>query len=169
MQDHIDFVTKQWEEKMPELDISSMKIFGRMLRLLKHLGKARANALESFGFHEGEFDVLATLRRAGEPYRLSPTQLYKSLLVTSGTMTNRLSRLEQDGLIERIADPADGRSLLVGLTVRGAEQIEQALYVHTATQQALLAPLSPEQQKALETLLRELLVACPGEQSDAGR
>ncbi|MGD8202562.1 MarR family winged helix-turn-helix transcriptional regulator [Pantoea sp. FN0305] len=169
MQDHIDFVIRQWEETMPELDTSSMKIFGRMLRLLKHLSKARANALESFGFREGEFDVLATLRRAGEPYRLTPTQLYKSLLVTSGAMTNRLSRLEQEGLIERIADPADGRSMLVGLTRHGADQIEQALYVHTATQQTLLATLNPEQQKVLETLLRKLLVACPDEQSDVGR
>ena len=148
---------------MPELDASSMKIFGRMLRLMKHLGKERAQAMAQFGFREGEFDVLATLRRAGEPYRLSPTQLYKSLLVTSGAMTNRLSHLEQLGLIRRIADPDDKRSTLVSLTPHGQERIEQALIVHTQTQNALLSNLSDAQRAQLESLLRELLMTFPSE------
>ena len=114
---------------MPELDASSMKIFGRMLRLMKHLGKERALAMAPFGFREGEFDVLATLRRAGEPYCLSPTQLYTSLLITSGAMANRLNHLEQQGLIRRIADPDDKRSSLVSLTPHGQARIEQALLV----------------------------------------
>lgn len=163
MQDHIDFVVDQWRSAMPELDVSSMAIFGRMLRLMKHLAKARAVALEPFGFHEGEFDVLATLRRAGKPYRLSPTQLYTSLLVTSGAMTNRLNRLTNEGMIERLADPQDGRSMLVGLTRRGVETIEQAVHVHTETQNALLQGLDSEQQKQLSELLKALLVTHPGE------
>ncbi|MEG3112032.1 MULTISPECIES: MarR family transcriptional regulator [unclassified Pantoea] len=163
MHDHIDFVIGQWDNAMPELDVSSMKVFGRMLRLMKHVGKARAQALEPFGFREGEFDVLATLRRAGAPYCLSPTQLYKSLLVTSGAMTHRLSRLEQEGLIERIEDPQDKRSTLVGLTTQGQQRIEQALVVHTATQAAILATLSAAQREALETQLRALLLTFPGE------
>ncbi|WP_409076088.1 MarR family winged helix-turn-helix transcriptional regulator (plasmid) [Pantoea sp. C3] len=163
MHDHIDFVIGQWDNAMPELDVSSMKVFGRMLRLMKHAGKARAQALEPFGFREGEFDVLATLRRAGAPYCLSPTQLYKSLLVTSGAMTHRLSRLEQEGLIERIEDPQDKRSTLVGLTTQGQQRIEQALVVHTATQAAILATLSAAQREALETQLRALLLTFPGE------
>ncbi|WP_139803578.1 MarR family winged helix-turn-helix transcriptional regulator, partial [Cronobacter sakazakii] len=104
MKDHVDVVVSQWNSAMPELDASSMKIFGRMLRLIKHLGKIRAQAMAPFGFREGEFDVLATLRRSGKPYCLSPTQLYTSLLVTSGAMTNRLNHLEEQGLIKRIAD-----------------------------------------------------------------
>lgn len=163
MHDHIDFVIGQWDNAMPELDVSSMKVFGRMLRLMKHVGKARAQALEPFGFREGEFDVLATLRRAGAPYCLSPTQLYKSLLVTSGAMTHRLSRLEQEGFIERIDDPQDKRSTLVGLTPQGQQRIEQALVVHTATQAAMLATLSSAQREALETQLRALLLTFPGE------
>lgn len=163
MHDHIDFVIGQWDNAMPELDVSSMKVFGRMLRLMKHVGKARAQALEPFGFREGEFDVLATLRRAGAPYCLSPTQLYKSLLVTSGAMTHRLSRLEQEGLIERIEDPQDKRSTLVGLTTQGQQRIEQALVIHTATQAAILATLSAAQREALETQLRALLLTFPGE------
>lgn len=148
---------------MPELDAASMKIFGRMLRLMKHLGKERAQAMSPFGFREGEFDVLATLRRAGEPYSLSPTQLYKSLLITSGAMTNRLSHLEQQGLIRRIADPDDKRSTLVSLTPHGQELIEEALIVHTQTQNALLSSLSDAQRAQLESLLRELLLTFPPE------
>ncbi|MGY5957234.1 MarR family transcriptional regulator [Kosakonia sp. BK9b] len=161
MNDHIDFVVSQWDSAMPELDVSSMKIFGRMLRVMKHLGKMRAQALEPFGFREGEFDVLATLRRAGAPYCLSPTQLYKSLLVTSGAMTNRLNHLEEQGLIERIRDPDDKRSTLVGLTINGQQRIEQALVVHTATQNAMLAGLSAGQREELEVLLKHLLLALP--------
>lgn len=163
MKDHVDFVVDQWSRAMPELDASSMKIFGRMLRLMKHLGKERAQAMSPFGFREGEFDVLATLRRAGEPYCLSPTQLYKSLLITSGAMTNRLSHLEQQGLIRRIADPDDKRSTLVSLTPHGQELIEEALIVHTQTQNALLSSLSDAQRAQLESLLRELLLTFPPE------
>lgn len=146
---------------MPELDASSMKIFGRMLRVMKHLGKMRAQALEPFGFRDGEFDVLATLRRSGAPYCLSPTQLYKSLLVTSGAMTNRLNHLEEQGLIERINDPDDKRSTLVSLTSYGRERIEQALTVHTETQNAILANLSDAQRQQLESLLKALLLTFP--------
>lgn len=157
--DHVDFVMEQWASAMPELDASSMAVFGRMLRIMKHLAKTRADALAPFGFREGEFDVLATLRRAGAPYRLSPTQLYTSLLVTSGAMTNRLNRLEEVGSIVRIADPEDKRSMLVALTPVGQEKIEQALKVHTQTQNSLLATLDASQQQQLEGLLSQLLVA----------
>ncbi|WP_313680093.1 MarR family winged helix-turn-helix transcriptional regulator [Pantoea vagans] len=163
MRDHIDFVVSQWDNAMPDLDTASMRIFGRMLRLMKHLAKARSEALAPFGFQEGEFDVLATLRRAGSPYRLSPTQLYQSLLVTSGAMTNRLNRLEQQHLIERVAAPDDKRSMLVGLTPHGQQQIEQALRAHTAIQEAVLAPLAASERAELEGLLKTLLLAFPGE------
>ncbi|MGB9097434.1 MarR family winged helix-turn-helix transcriptional regulator [Erwinia sp.] len=157
MSDHVDFVIAQWAEAMPDLDASSMAVFGRMLRIMKHLGKARASALEEFGFREGEFDVLATLRRAGSPFCLTPTQLFTSLLVTSGAMTNRLNRLEANQLIERIPDPADKRSLMVGLTPKGLELIERALVVHTQTQANLLQGLNKTQQVELENLLRLVL------------
>ncbi|CCJ84926.1 MarR family winged helix-turn-helix transcriptional regulator [Cronobacter dublinensis] len=163
MKDHVDVVIGQWHRAMPELDASSMKIFGRMLRLIKHLGKARARALAPFGFRDGEFDVLATLRRAGEPYCLSPTQLYTSLLVTSGAMTHRLNHLEQQGLIARLTDPDDKRSTLVSLTATGRERIEAALVVHTATQESILQPLSGPERQQLESLLRTLLLTFPAE------
>lgn len=159
MADHVDFVVEQWASAMPELDASSMAVFGRMLRIMKHLATARAEALAPFGFRDGEFDVLATLRRAGKPYRLSPTQLYKSLLVTSGAMTNRLNRLEDVGSIVRMADPNDKRSMLVALTDAGLAKIEQALKVHTVTQNKLLTTLNAPQQQQLNMLLSQLLVA----------
>lgn len=164
MKDHVDFVVDQWRSAMPELDASSMKIFGRLLRLMKHLGKTHTQVMAQFGFREGEFDVLATLRRAGEPYCLSPTQLYKSLLITSGAMTNRVNHLEQQGLIRRIADPDDKRSTLVSLTPQGLERIERALFVHTETQNALLRNLSDAQRAQLESLLREMLLTFPSEE-----
>lgn len=164
MKDHVDFVVGQWSSAMPELDASSMKIFGRMLRLMKHLGKEWGEAMAQFGFREGEFDVLATLRRAGEPYCLSPTELYKSLLITSGAMTNRVNHLERQGLIQRVADRADKRSTLVSLTPHGKDLIERALIVHTQTQNALLKNLSDAQRAQLESLLRELLLAFPPEE-----
>ncbi|WP_336768155.1 MarR family transcriptional regulator [Pantoea endophytica] len=163
MTDHVDFVVEQWASAMPELDASSMAVFGRMLRIMKHLAKTRAEALAPLGFRDGEFDVLATLRRAGAPYRLSPTQLYKSLLVTSGAMTNRLNRLEEVGSIVRVADPDDKRSMLVALTEEGLAKIEQALLVHTQTQNSLLETLDAAQQAQLKTLLSQLLVATEAE------
>jgi DNA-binding MarR family transcriptional regulator len=110
MRDHVDFVVAQWAQAMPHVDASSMEIFGRIARVQKHLERLRAEALTLYGFKEGEFDVLATLRRSGEPYRLTPTELYRSLLITSGAMTNRLARLESAGMIERIVDAQDRRT-----------------------------------------------------------
>ncbi len=124
MKDHVDFVVAQWAEAMPGIDASSMEIFGRMARIQKHLDRLRAEALAQYGFKEGEFDVLATLRRSGAPYCLTPTELYRSLLITSGAMTNRLTRLESAGMIERIVDEQDRRSVQVCLSERGKALIE---------------------------------------------
>ena len=141
-----------------------MEDVGGMLRLLEDRAKVRARAMAPSGLREGEFGVLATLRRAGEPYSLSPTQLYKSLLITSGAMTNRLNHLEQQGLIARISDPDDKRSTLVSLTPHGRSLIEQALVVHTATQNSLLENLSLAQREQLGSLLRQVLLTFPAEE-----
>lgn len=167
MKDHVDFVVAQWAEAMPDVDASSMAIFGRMVRVQKHLERLRAEALARFGFKEGEFDVLATLRRSGDPFRLTPTDLYRSLLVTSGAMTNRLARLESAGMVERISDEQDRRSSLVALTAKGKALIEEAVGAHTEIQNAVLTPLSGEQREVLARLLKVLLGALPGEGSDS--
>jgi DNA-binding MarR family transcriptional regulator len=164
MNDHVDFVVAQWAAAMPEVDASSMQIFGRMVRLQKHLERLRTEALARFGFKEGEFDVLATLRRSGAPFRLTPTDLYRSLLVTSGAMTNRLARLESAAMIERISDVQDRRSSQVALTAKGKALIEEAVGAHTEIQNSVLAPLSGEQREALAQMLKVVLGALPGEE-----
>ncbi|AAV88678.1 MarR family transcriptional regulator [Zymomonas mobilis subsp. mobilis ZM4 = ATCC 31821] len=158
MRDHVDFVVAQWADVMPELDASSMEIFGRMIRVQKHLERLRSEALSQYGFKEGEFDVLATLRRSGSPYRLTPTELYRSLLITSGAMTNRLVRLESAGMIERIADSQDKRSSQVALTEKGKALIEQAVKTHTEVQNGVLDGLEPEQRQILAGLLKKILL-----------
>lgn len=163
MNDHVDFVIEQWLKTMPDADVSSMGVIGRMIRILKHGERIRAKALGQFGFKDGEFDVLATLRRAGEPYRLTPTVLYRSLLITSGAITNRLAHLEKAGLIKRGVDEYDKRSSYVELTPLGLSSIEKALKIHLEVQDAILSPLSNEQKKELSKLLRIVLSNLPDE------
>ncbi|MBA1243377.1 MarR family winged helix-turn-helix transcriptional regulator [Pseudomonas japonica] len=163
MKDHVDFVVAQWAQAMPGVDASSMEVFGRIARIQKHLERARADALTKYGFKEGEFDVLATLRRSGEPYRLTPTALYRSLLITSGAMTNRLARLESAGMVERLVDADDRRSLQVSLTPEGRAMIEEAVATHTEVQNLLLAALTSEQRDTLAALLKTILSSLPGE------
>jgi DNA-binding MarR family transcriptional regulator len=161
--DHVDLLLDQWARERPDLDVSSMGVFGRMGRLLKHLEKARSEALSPFGFNEGEFDVLATLRRSGLPYTLSPTQLYRSLMLTSGAITNRLTRLESAGWIERVVNPADGRGLSVHLSANGLAVTEAAVAIHVATQEMVLGGLSDGDRQHLARLLKAVLLSLPGE------
>ncbi|KVU73818.1 MarR family winged helix-turn-helix transcriptional regulator [Burkholderia ubonensis] len=161
--DHVDRVVAQWRDERPGLDVTSMEIFGRLARLAKHCEKARTEALSPFGFKEGEFDVLATLRRAGKPYELSPTQLYRSLMITSGAITNRLMRLEQAGFVERVPNPHDGRGLAVRLMPGGLALIDRAVAVHVETQDLLLGGLTRDERAALAALLKTALLALPGE------
>ncbi|WP_175898570.1 MarR family winged helix-turn-helix transcriptional regulator [Burkholderia vietnamiensis] len=162
-EDHVDLVVAQWRDERPELDVASMEVFGRLARLAKHCEKARTEALSPFGFKEGEFDVLATLRRAGAPYELSPTQLYRSLMISSGAITNRLMRLEQAGLVERIPNPQDGRGMAVRLTREGLALIDRAVNVHVDTLNLLLGGLDRDDRTTLASLLKRALLALPGE------
>ena len=162
--DHVDGILAQWAEQRPSLNASSMAIFGRLARLSKHCEKARAEALAPFGFKEGEFDVLATLRRAGPPYTLSPTQLYRSLMVTSGAMTNRLNRLETMGWVNRLPNLDDRRGMVVQLTPQGVKIVDEAALVHVETQELILGGLSGPEREQLASLLKKSLLALPGEE-----
>jgi DNA-binding MarR family transcriptional regulator len=157
-QDHVDQIVEQWRLQRPDLDVSPMGIIGRMSRLSRFLEHSIAEVLARHGLNESQFAVLAALRRAGPPNCLSPTDLYNSLLVSSGAMTNRLRRLEEAGLVKRVPDPRDGRSLLVALTRKGHRLIDQAVEAHTANEHRLLAPLGPGDRKVLTDLLRGLLL-----------
>jgi DNA-binding MarR family transcriptional regulator len=126
-QDHVDHILDQWSLQRPDLDVSPMGIIGRISRLSRFLEHSIAEVLARQGLNEPQFAVLAALRRAGPPHCLSPTDLYNSLLVSSGAMTNRLRRLEAAGLVKRVSDPGDGRSLLVALTSKGHKVIDEAV------------------------------------------
>jgi len=156
--DHVDHILEQWARQRPELDVSPMGIVGRISRLSRFLERSIATVLARFGLNEPQFAVLAALRRAGPPHCLSPTDLYNSLLVSSGAMTNRLDRLAAAGLVERVPDPGDGRSLLVALTGKGQETINEAVAAHAENEHRLLASLSPEERKQLADVLRRLLL-----------
>ena len=157
--DYVDHILDQWRRETPQLDPSPMGVFGRISRAARLLERHIESVFARHNLQGGRFDVLAALRRAGAPHVLSPTNLYNSLLVTSGAMTHRLDRLAADGLIERIPDPNDGRSLLVGLTPAGLATLEAALADHLANEHALIEALDPDEREGLGELLRKLLTA----------
>jgi DNA-binding MarR family transcriptional regulator len=129
-----------------------MGVIGRLSRLAQHIEHALQAEFASLGISPGEFDVLATLRRAGSPYQLNPTHLYQALMLSSGAMTNRLDRLEKAGYVKRLPDPQDRRGTLIQLTDLGVQFIDRAVEVHLRNEQRLIEHLSPDQREQLTRL-----------------
>jgi DNA-binding MarR family transcriptional regulator len=159
-------VLEQWRREAPELDRAPMAVVGRISRLAQLLQAELEPIFAAHGVNGGEFDVLAALRRAGRPYRLTPTELSKALMVTSGGMTKRLIALEGRGLIRREPDPEDGRSTTVSLTREGKRLVEAILPDHVANEQRLLGELSTKERAELAGLLQTLAVSL-GDEADA--
>jgi DNA-binding MarR family transcriptional regulator len=157
VQDEVDRLVAAWARERPDLDVGPLEVLSRVTRLARHLDRARRGAFEAHHLEVWEFDVLAALRRAGSPYVLSPGQLLAQTLVTSGTMTNRVDRLESGGLVQRLPDPADRRGVHVRLTPRGKERVDAALADLLARERELLASLTGAEQQELSTLLRALV------------
>lgn len=158
--DGVDAIIGQWREQRPDLDdLLPMEVFGRVYRIAAAIGDRMEAAYQRLGIGRGEFDVLATLRRSGEPYNLSPKQLSDTLMLTTGGMTGRLDKLERAGLITRIPDPADRRSLRAQLTPAGRELIDRAVAVGLQVQREALSRLSPTDARHLADLLRDLAAA----------
>ena len=159
--DAVDAITDQWARVRPDLDTLPMAVFGRIYRLANAMrGKVDKAYAPYGGMSLGEFDVLATLRRSGEPYTLSPRELTATLMITTGGMTGRLDKLERAGLITRNPDPNDRRGLRVTLTEEGRELVDQAVGAGLAQQHAAVdAALTPEETRQLADLLRKLLAA----------
>jgi DNA-binding MarR family transcriptional regulator len=134
-----------------------MQVLSRISRLARHLDRERRSAFAAHDLEPWEFDVLAALRRQGAPYELSPGALLRATLVTSGTMTNRIDRLEEAGLVRRRPDPQDKRGVLVTLTATGRSRVDDALADLLKAERALLASLPAESRGALADLLRMLL------------
>ena len=157
--DHVDRLRRQWAHELPDLDTEPMAILGRAYRLSNLVRGSIEATFAGFGLDRGEFDVIATLRRSGPPYRLTPTELYTSLMITSGGLTHRLDRLEKVGLIQREKSPRDGRSMLVGLTRAGAARAEEAFRADMASESSYLQGLGAKERKTLAGLLRKLIVS----------
>ncbi|MEA2158442.1 MAG: hypothetical protein QOD66_822 [Solirubrobacteraceae bacterium] len=167
--DHVDQVREQWRRVRPDLDTAPVAIVARVGRAAAYFDQSINALMARHGLTRSSWDVLATLRRSGPPFERSPTDLYRGLMRTSGTMTNRLKRLERDELIERVADPEDGRGLLVRLTAKGVELVDEIAPQHMAGEQLLLAALGSDELATLEVLLRKLLVPLESGHSDPPR
>ena len=155
--DGVDRIVDQWARERPDLDTAAMGVFGRIYRASRLAEIATERAYAPYGIGRPEFDVLATLRRAGEPYQLSPGALAASMMLSSGGTTARLDRLERAGLVARSPDPDDRRGVLVRLTGKGHETADRAVAAGLAEQQRLLSHLDPARRDQLSDLLRELL------------
>ncbi|MFI2504609.1 MarR family winged helix-turn-helix transcriptional regulator [Streptomyces sp. NPDC018972] len=158
-QDPVDAIIEQWARVRPDLDTAGMEVFGRVFRLARAMGDRMEKEYAKYGISRGEFDVLATLRRSGEPYTLSPRQLSATLMLTTGGMTGRLDKLERAGLLRRSPDPHDRRGLQVTLTEAGLRLIDAAVGAGLAVQTEALSALDGERAGQLADLLRELLFA----------
>lgn len=157
-QDRIDERQAQWAAELPDLDTRGMAILGRA-RWITLTARPPIEAIfKAHGLDTGEADVLFTLLRSGPPYRLRPTELFRSLMISSGGLTDRLKRLEKSGLIHRIEAEGDGRSLPVALTQEGIERAKAAFQEDMAVEAAMLAGLSQEEQDNLARLLRKLVL-----------
>ncbi|MEU4545431.1 MarR family winged helix-turn-helix transcriptional regulator [Nonomuraea dietziae] len=155
--DEVDRLVASWQQERPDLDVTPLQVLSRVSRLARHLDRARRASFAEHDLEPWEFDVLTALRRAGKPYELSPGALLRATLVTSGTMTNRIDRLAQAGLVRRRPDPEDRRGVLVSLTDDGRARVDAAFADLLRRERELLAGLGAEEQKALADLLRTLL------------
>ncbi|RNL78320.1 MarR family winged helix-turn-helix transcriptional regulator [Nocardioides marmorisolisilvae] len=155
--DEVDDLVLAWRRERADLDLAPVEVFSRISRLARLLDLARRDAFTAHSIETFEFDVLAALRRAGQPYQLSPGQLLRETMVTSGTMTNRIDRLTERGFVERSPDPNDRRGVLVGLTSAGKEAVDGAFETLLSSERDLLGELSTTERRQLADLLKRLM------------
>lgn len=155
--DPIDLMREQWARERPELDSKGFALVGRLLRLGNHLERRVNQALASHDLSLWAFDVLATLRRQGSPYRLTPTELSQSTLLTPGAMTHRINRLEAAGLVLRETDPDDRRGVWVSLSPSGIDLVDRAIETRFAEAESAVKDLPARDRAQLERILRRLL------------
>ncbi len=159
--DGVDEILEQWRRERPDLDASPIGIIGRISRLARELEQRLEPVYRSHGLEAGWYDVLATLRRAGPPYRLRPSEFTGALMLTSSGTTKRLDRLEQAGLISRGPDPEDRRGILITLTPAGLERLDAATEAHLDNEHRLLEQLTEADRRRLADLLRKLQLTLP--------
>jgi DNA-binding MarR family transcriptional regulator len=154
--DEVDEIIAAWQRERPDLDVSPLQVLSRVSRLARQLDLGRRSAFRGQALEPWEFDVLSALRRSGAPYRLSPGRLLTETLVTSGTMTNRIDRLQSKGLVDREPDERDRRGVVVSLTSAGLARVDEAMAALLEREQQLLAGLSDADRRQLADLLRTL-------------
>ncbi len=155
--DRIGLIREQWARERPDLDSSAFALVGRLLLLGKLLERRVSRVLAPLDLQLWAFDVLATLRRQGPPYQLTPTELSRATLLTPGAMTNRIDRLEACGLVRREAEPTDRRGVRVLLTEAGIELVDRAIEARFAEADSAIAGLGSRDRTSLERILRRLL------------
>lgn len=157
--DAVDVIVEQWRKERPDLDPSAKHVSGRIVRLATLLEHAYGQALAPVGIDLGAYSVLVALRRAGAPYQLTPTELTRHRLMTSGGMTALIDRLERRGLVSRSPNPTDRRGSLIRLTDEGRAVIDQAMQLHEQAEHRQLEALDDGERDQLTNLLRKLLLA----------
>lgn len=166
-QDEVDRLVADWRRERPDLDVTPLEVLSRVTRLARHLDRARRSAFAEHDLEQWEFDVVAALRRSGPPYELSPGRLVTQMLVTSGTMTNRIDRLAGKELVRRRRDPEDRRGVLVRLTPAGKRRADAALQHLLAREDELLGALTATDRVELARLLRLLVLPFDGPGADS--
>jgi DNA-binding MarR family transcriptional regulator len=155
--DAVDVIVEQWRRERPDLDPGPKEVTGRIIRLASLFHQAYSAAFEPLGLNDGDYGVLAALRRAGVPFELTPTELARHQMMTSGGMTAALDRLQRKTLVDRVPNPADRRGSLVRLTDEGRARIDEAMSRHVVAERELLAGLSEQDRFQLRRLLAKLL------------
>ena len=154
--DEVDRIVTAWAKQRPDLNPDPMRVFSRITRLARHLDRERRQAFAGHNLEPWEFDVLSSLRRMGKPHAMSPGRLMEELLVSSGTMTNRIDRLEEKGLVKRTPSPTDRRAILVTATPAGIAAVDLAIASLLEREEQLLNCLRTAQCADLDEILREL-------------
>jgi DNA-binding MarR family transcriptional regulator len=157
--DWTDHLLEEWTARRPELEMAPYEVTARLSRAALHVARHQEQVFERFGLNRGEVGVLSALRIAGPHNRLSPTRLFKGLMLSSAGITSRLDRLEQRGLVKRTRDPDDRRGILVGLTDEGARVVDEAVTANTASERQLIAGLSSAEIETLTGLLKKLVAS----------
>ena len=164
--DGVDVIIDQWRRERPDLDMSPIGVIGRISRLSREIERRLEPVYAASGLEPGWYDVLATLRRAGPPYRVRPTDFAATLMLTSSGTTKRLDRLEAAGYVTRERDPSDRRGVLIALTPQGRSLVDNAADKHMANESRILSGLSAAEQRQLAGLLRKLTLTLPPEGDD---
>jgi DNA-binding MarR family transcriptional regulator len=151
--DRVARIQEEWHRERPDLDVSPQGVIGRLHRIAAHLTTELTEVYARFGLGEGEFDVLATLRRTGAPFERAPSELAAHTMVTTGAMTKRIDRLEAAGLVTRRAATGDGRRRVVALTAAGVDLIDEAFTAHMSNEAELLSELPADDRRQLERIL----------------